>query len=486
LFRGLNVTAEQNKTARLDFAKAIGGIRVEFWSGDAGEEQLAEEVILGHRWETKAGMKKEGKRGRSVATDRAVGVALLVAAWAGLAGCGSVGGGDSGGGGGGGVVGAKANYKGPLMLGIDVLEADGFAALRGKRVGLITNQTSVNRHGVRTRQVLHRSPEVNLVALYVPEHGLDGREKAAKHIATRRDPVTGLTAYSLYGETRKPTASMLRGIDVMVFDLQDIGSRSYTYVSTMALAMEACGENGKAFMVLDRPNPLGGVRVQGPPIERRWISFVGQIPVPYLHGMTTGELARMSNAEGWMASRCRLTVVPMRGWNRGMTWRDTGLRWVQTSPNIPKAMSPFYYASTGIFGSLSGVDVGAGASGAFEYARASGVNGSDLARRMNSLNFPGVNYTPSGSGVKISIDPRTHADLVAMDVVLIDEVNRRMRGDLFGKTSSSKMNIFNKVYGSASLQTDLRRGVSPGKIIGSWGAGNREFGGRREKYLLYE
>jgi uncharacterized protein YbbC (DUF1343 family) len=257
-------------------------------------------------------------------------------------------------------------------------------------------------------------------------------------------------------------------------------------VSTMGRAMEACGESGMEFMVLDRPNPLGGVRVQGPPLERRWISFVGQFPVPYLHGMTAGELARMSNAEGWMASRCRLVVVPMRGWNRGMTWQSTGLRWVATSPNIPKSSSPFYYAATGMFGSLSGVDIGIGTSSAFEFARSSGVNGSDLARRMNSLNFPGVSFSPSGAGVKISISPRSTADLVAMNVVLIDEVNKRIRGDLFGKTSSSKMDIFYKVYGSTKLKTDLRRGVSPGKIIGSWEAGNRGFAGRRRKYLLYE
>jgi uncharacterized protein YbbC (DUF1343 family) len=435
---------------------------------------------VGGGWQVRCLAWAEGRFGRLV------GALVLVMVVSGSGGCQS--GGEAGksvASPGGGGVGAKPKYRGPVMLGIDVLEADGYAALRGKRVGLITNQTSVNRRGVRTRQVLHEAPEVNLVALYVPEHGLDGREKAGKHIATRRDSLTGLTAYSLYGETRKPAPSMLRGIDVMVFDLQDIGSRSYTYISTMARAMEACGENGKEFMVLDRPNPLGGYRMQGPPLERQWVSFVGQLPVPYLHGMTAGELARMSNAEGWMARRCRLTIIPMRGWKREMTWPDTGLRWVPTSPNIPKSSSPFYYAATGMFGSLSAVDIGIGTSGAFEYARSSGVKGSDLARRMNSLNFPGISFSPSGAGVKISISQGSQADLVALNVVLIDEVNKRIRGDLFAKTSSSKMDIFNKVYGSTKLKTDLQRGVAPGQIIGSWEAGNRRFGGRRAKYLLY-
>jgi len=172
-------------------------------------------------------------------------------------------------GGGGSVSGGR------VMLGIDVLEADQFAFLKGKRVGLITNQTSVNGRGIRTRQVLHRDPRVNLVPLFNPEHGLDGTEKAAAHISTRRDPLTGLTAHSLYGPTRRTPTSMLRGVDVMLFDLQDIGSRSYTDISTMVLAMEACGENGVQFVVLDRPNPLGGNRINGPGIEKRWISFVG-------------------------------------------------------------------------------------------------------------------------------------------------------------------------------------------------------------------
>src|SRR5438552_11450966 len=211
-----------------------------------------------------------------------------------------------------------------VRLGIDVLESTGYAFLKGKRVGLVTNQTGVDSNGVPTRVLLKKN--VNLVALYTPEHGLDGTQKAGGYVRSRRGPVTGLTAHSLYGPTRKPTPAMLRGIDTLVFDLQDIGCRSYTYISTMTKCMEAAAENHIEFVVLDRPNPLGGLRVEGPLVEPEWISFVGQIPVPYVHGMTCGELARMINGKGWVG-RCDLKVVPMRGWARNFAWNETGLPW---------------------------------------------------------------------------------------------------------------------------------------------------------------
>lgn len=385
------------------------------------------------------------------------------------------------------------SYSGPTLLGIDVLEKDGFAALKGKRVGLITNQTSVNRSGTQTRVVLQRAPQVNLVALFTPEHGLDGTEKAAVHISTRRDPVTGLIAHSLYGPTRKPSAQMLSSIDILLFDLQDIGSRSYTYISTMILAMEACGENGKEFMVLDRPNPLGGLRIQGPPLEQRWVSFVGQVPVPYVHGMTAGEIAQMANARGWNARQCRLSVVPMKGWTRNMAWSDTRLRWVPTSPNIPNADSPFYYAATGIFGSLTGGDIGIGTSGPFEYAGGPGIDPNEFTAAMSRFNLPGVGFSPYRSsrkaghaGAQIRIDKNTNADIVALNLIIIDEINKRIgRPDLFDRTSSSAKNTFYKVYGSTSIETQLKRGDSPGALIAAWKPHNDAFAQKRQPYLLY-
>lgn len=385
-----------------------------------------------------------------------------------------------------------APVGGQVKLGIDVLEESGFAQLRGKRVGLITNQTSVNRRGVKTREILHRAPQVNLTALFTPEHGLDGTEKAAAYIATRTDPLTGVTAHSLYGSTRKPTPQMLSHVDVLLFDLQDIGSRSYTYISTMALAMEACGENNKEFIVLDRPNPIGGLRVQGPPVEQKWRSFVGQLPTPYVHGMTAGELARMSNDKGWMKSRCRLTVIPMEGWRRNMAWEHTGLRWVATSPNIPNARSPFYYVATGILGSLTGGDIGIGTDGPFEFCGGKNVNPQELTAALSRLNTPGIRFTPYTSpnrpgfaGSRIHIDPNSTADLVALDISLIYELNKRIPKNLFANSSAGTKNIFYKVYGSESIERDLLRGVPPGQIIASWQPHNARFQRERQPFLLY-
>ncbi|MDB6120210.1 MAG: hypothetical protein JWO08_3991, partial [Verrucomicrobiaceae bacterium] len=229
------------------------------------------------------------------------------------------------------------------MLGIDVLASRNFDLLRGKRVGLITNHTAYTGRGEMTRVVMKRALGANLTTLYGPEHGIFGTETAGKKVRDQRDPVTGLPVYSLHGDYRKPQPWMLKNIDVLVFDVQDIGCRSYTYISTMAVSMEAAAEAGKEFVVLDRPNPLGGQRVEGPPLESQWKSFVSQIPVPYVHGMTTGELALMIAAKGWIKRVPRVNVAKMQGWNRNMIWQDTGLRWHATSPNIPHAMSPAYY-----------------------------------------------------------------------------------------------------------------------------------------------
>jgi uncharacterized protein YbbC (DUF1343 family) len=215
---------------------------------------------------------------------------------------------------------ARLLGKRKVSLGIDRLVEDGFGALAGKRVGLVTNQSGVDGTGRKTRLVLHESKAVNLVALFAPEHGLDGVAVAGRKVASGRDRATGLPVHSLYGVTRKPTAEMLRGVDVLVFDMQDVGARCYTYVSTMGLCMEAAGESGKEFVVLDRPNPLGGERIEGPPLERKWKSFVGMYSVPFVHGLTAGELAQMANGEGWLASKVKLAVVKMGGWNRADPW----------------------------------------------------------------------------------------------------------------------------------------------------------------------
>jgi uncharacterized protein YbbC (DUF1343 family) len=378
---------------------------------------------------------------------------------------------------------------GRVLLGVDVLEARGFDMLRGRRVGLITNHTSMTGRGEMTRVAMKRALGSGLTALYAPEHGIDGTIKAGIHVATRRDDVTGLTVHSLYGPTRKPTPSQLAGVDTLVFDLQDIGSRSYTYISTMAVAMEAAAENGKQFIVLDRPNPLGGRRVEGPPLDPRWKSFVGQVPVPYVHGLTTGELAMMIAGERMISSVPRLRVVRMQGWTRSMIWQDTGLRWYRTSPNIPHASSPAYYVATGILGGAAAVDIGIGTENPFGYAGGRGVNAEAFTAACRRWGFHGVRFTPyqrnGFGGAKLEIDPRSAGDLTSLDIHLLAELNRMTGGRVLSGVTGDKLSLFNKVYGSDSLMRDLKRGVPPSTIAAGWRRSNDAFLSKRQRYLLY-
>ena len=387
---------------------------------------------------------------------------------------------------------ALSQARAQVELGIDVLEKDGFSLLQGKRVGLVTNHTGIDSHGIKTRKLLSASRNVHLVALFAPEHGLDGTALAGKYVASRKDPVTGLVVNSLYGPTRKPTPAMLKGIDVLVYDMQDIGSRSYTYISTMVKCMEAAGEAGIEFVVLDRPNPLGGLRVEGPPIETRWISFVGQLPVPYIHGMTAGELARMANDRAWVKPKCKLTVVGMRGWQRTMTWNDTGLRWIATSPNIPRSNSPFYYAATGLAGEVQGIETGCGGPEPFQIAACKWVDASKFTAYLRSLKLPGVSFTEYASagfqGARIQIepisDPRASGDLSALGIHILAAAQRSAPQSLF-KGPPSKFDIFYKCYGSDSIRKALEKGVSPSKIVASWASTNAKFTSERKPYLLY-
>ena len=339
------------------------------------------------------------------------------------------------------LVGANASEA--VELGIDVLESSGYAVLKNKRVGLVTNQTGVDSRGVRTRVLLRKN--CNLVALYAPEHGLDGTQKAGRYVRTLRDTLTGLTVHSLYGPTRKPTPAMLRGIDTLVFDLQDIGCRSYTYISTMTKCMEAAAENHIEFVVLDRPNPLGGLRVEGPLVEAQWISFVGQIPVPYVHGMTCGELARMINGKGWVG-RCDLKVVPMRGWTRNSTWNDTSLPWIPTSPNIPRWNSPLYYVATGLIGELHGPETDVGGARPFEILAARGVSAGSFTNYINFQYLAGITVSEYRSGAvggsSLYIDPAAAANLTAVNIYALAGTNRQLRTNLITHSSGGKREMF--------------------------------------------
>ena len=382
-----------------------------------------------------------------------------------------------------------AAARAEVELGIDVLRQHEFSILQGKRVGLVTNHTGIDAEGVKTRKVLANAKGVRLVALFAPEHGLDGVVEAGKYVASRKDKLTGLPCYSLYGSTRKPTPAMLKGLDVLVYDMQDIGSRSYTYISTMAKCMEAAGEAGIPFVVLDRPNPLGGLRVEGPPMEEeKWISFVGQLPVPYVHGMTVGELAQMANAKGWTQPKCNLTVVKMHNWQRDMTWNQTGLRWIATSPNIPYANSPAYYVATGLVGEIQGIETGCGGPEPFQIAASKWLDAEKFTAYLRSQHLPGVTfaeYARNGfQGARIRIDPAAQADLCALGIYILAAAQRAAPRSLFAG-SQGKYELFYKCYGGDSIRSAIERGVSPTKIVAGWASANARFLSARKPFLLY-
>ncbi len=283
----------------------------------------------------------------------------------------------------------------PVQVGIDVLlNGEYDTLLKGKRLGLITNQTALNSQRIHTIDLLKSNAKkkgYQLVALFAPEHGITGAAYASAKIADETDP-DGIPIFSLHGSSHRPTPEMLQKIDLLLYDIQDIGSRSYTFVSTLFYAMEEAAKHSVPVMVLDRPNPLNGILVDGPILEEQWRSIVGYINVPYCHGMTVGELASYFNKEYNVG--CQLTVVPMRGWRRAMTFRDTGLTWIPTSPNIPEATTPWFYPATGILGELQIVSIGIGYTLPFKVVGAPWIDAESFAAKLNAQKFPGVAFIP--------------------------------------------------------------------------------------------
>jgi uncharacterized protein YbbC (DUF1343 family) len=283
-----------------------------------------------------------------------------------------------------------------VLTGIDRLVESDFELLKGKRVGLVTNATGVDRNLNSTFDLFYESENVDLVALYGPEHGVRGDHEGGEYVESYIDERTGLPVYSLYGKTRKPTPEMLEGIDVLVYDIQDIGARSYTYISTMGLAMEAAADKGIQFIVLDRPNPLGGRKIEGNLVEEGYFSDVSPYPIPYVYGLTSGELARMINGEGWLKNgeKVNLYIMPMTGWSRDMTFKETGLQWVPTSPHIPHRDSAIYYSATGILGELYYINIGIGYTTPFQTFAAEWIDAYEISSRLNALDLDGVMFRP--------------------------------------------------------------------------------------------
>lgn len=280
----------------------------------------------------------------------------------------------------------------PVFLGIDVLAGQQFAPLKGKQVGLITNQTGVDSRNRSTVDLLAEAPGVNVIALFSPEHGIHGTQEHGQAIGDAIDWKGRFPVYSLYGATRQPTQEMLNAIDVLVFDMQDVGARFYTYLSTMGLAMEAAAKRRIPFMVLDRPNPLGGAIVEGQVLDPRIRHFTAYYGVPVRHGLTAGELAQWYNKTANL--QAKLQVIPMKGWKRDALWPETGLTFVPPSPNIQSPLAALLYSGMGMF-EATNVSVGRGTEAPFEHIGAPWMDGKALSSRLNELNLPGLQFAPT-------------------------------------------------------------------------------------------
>ena len=397
-------------------------------------------------------------------------------------------------------LGAQAQ-KIHIKTGIEVLKSQNFRYLEGKRVGLITNPTGVDNELRSTIDILHEAPNVNLVALYGPEHGVRGDVHAGDHVSDQRDPATGLPVYSLYGKTRKATPEMLKDVDVLVYDIQDIGCRSFTYISTLGLAMEAAAENGKELIVLDRPNPLGGLKVEGNLTEDDCISFVSQFKIPYVYGLTCGELALMLNGERMLTGgvQCNLTVIKMKGWKRRMDYTATGLQWIPSSPHIPHPHSAFFYPVSGILGELGYMSIGVGYTIPFQMFAAPWAEADKLADALNALHVPGVIFRPiylkpfysvgqgqQLQGVQVHITDYARAPLSPLQFLVMQEVARLWPDRaVFDHADKGRFAVFDKVCGSRQIRERFTKTNRWEDIRPYWEKDVESFRRLSKKYYLY-
>lgn len=383
--------------------------------------------------------------------------------------------------------------------GIEVLKADGFKLLQGKRVGLVTNPTGVDTHLVSDIDILHSAPGVKLVALYGPEHGVRGSAHAGDPVSANTDDRTHLPVFSLFGKTRVPTDSMLHGIDVLVYDIQDIGSRSFTYISTLYNIMKAAAKHGIKVVVLDRPNPLGGEKIEGNLVEDDCVSFVSQFRVPYVYGLTPGEVALLLNGEGMIGGKCDLTVVKMKGWKRRMTYADTGLPWVLSSPHIPEASTAPFYSITGIIGELTTISIGVGYTLPFKLIGAEWVNAQQFADAMNALHLPGytfrpIYYTPyygpgkgkELQGVQVYITDFRKANLCDLQWYALQELYRLYPDhDPLGE-DTKRWNMIDKVCGSKQIRQRFLKNHRWADAKPYWDKDVDNFRRIAKKYYLYK
>lgn len=391
-----------------------------------------------------------------------------------------------------------------FKLGIDVLSQNQFQQLAGKRVGLLTHPAGINRNGVSTIEVLRLNPRVNLVALFGPEHGIYGNEKASVSIENRIDSRTGLPVYSLYGKYRKPIPTMLEGLDALVIDLQDLGVRSYTFISCMRLAIEACFENNVEVVVLDRPNPIGGLKVDGPSMENRWMSYVGAYRIPYVHGLTIGELATMSSKlSGWLEvdentrEKGKLTVIPMEGWRRSMLWADTGLKWRPTSPAIKDLSSALGYAMIGLGCELSNFSHGYGSHYLFRVIRYPRKKPEEIQAALTAKRIPGLTFKIIDIPVRNKNKARAVYALVSdWEALRPTEISFHMmqiacswsRTNPFTQATADRAKLFNKHVGSTAWWnaiTTQGAQVNVNAFIQQWEKQAKIFQNTSRKFWLY-
>lgn len=390
--------------------------------------------------------------------------------------------------------------------GIEVLRDRGFSGLSGMRVGLVTNPSGVDSQLNSTIDILYGAPGVELVALFAPEHGVRGDIYAGGKVESGRDPRTGLPVHSLYGATREPSQEMLKGLDIMIYDIQDVGSRSYTFISTLGLVMRACAEAEIPVMVLDRPNPLGGKKVEGPLVEPGFNSFVSQYRIPYVYGLTVGELAMLINEEGLNRGqngkeeprKCSLFVVPMEGWSRDMLFNDTGLPWVLPSPNIPYPESAVCYPSAGLIGEMYNyLNIGIGYTLPFATFAEEWVDADRLKEVLDSYEVPGVawrtvHYKPTSgrlSGKLIHGVQYYYTDYEAATITLTQFYVMQAVWELYGKNpfvlSAERIPMFNKVCGTDFVSNTFGQSLKVSDIADFWSKDVEAFRQLSAKYHLY-
>jgi uncharacterized protein YbbC (DUF1343 family) len=374
----------------------------------------------------------------------------------------------------------------PVLTGLDVLRADGFAPLRGKRVGLVTNHTGLARDGASAIDLLHQAKDVKLVALFGPEHGIRGVLDA--RVPSEVDAKTGLPIHSLYGDTRRPTAAMLDGIDTLVIDLQDIGVRFYTYMTTMAFVMEEAARRKLPVVVLDRPNPVDGFQIEGPSLDKGQSGFVAYFPMPIRHGMTMGELARLFNAENRIGAD--LTVIPLKHWRRDDWFDDTGLPWINPSPNMRNLNQATLYPGIGAI-EYTNLSVGRGTETPFEQVGAPWIDGVTLAEMLNARRLPGIRFYP----VRFTPTASKYANEVCQGVFMIVTDRLALRPVRVGVEIASAIHKLygakfdleatERLLGSRDSIARIRRGEDPAAIAASWSAAESRWRLLRNRYLLY-